>query len=148
MTHKYSTSPSGQVVSKESQPVISSGDQSVIPKSKSSRVVLDKDSQEHLNKMLLTLKSEGSCIRISPSRLVSWIVSYFSKRDFSRQKKRIIREHFNSKEYLRHIAKNLNESDSLEAVLKETLNQIKPSKRRKNAKKEIGAIGSTDEKSL
>ena len=44
------------------------------------------------------------------------------------QKKRLAREHLNSKEYLKNLAKNLNESDNLEVVLKETLNQIKPPK--------------------
>ena len=104
-------------------------------KFKSSRVVLNKESQEHLNQMLLTLKSEESCLRISPSSLTSWIVCYFAKRDFVRQKKRLAREHLNSKEYLKNLAKNLSESDNLEAVLKETLNQIKPPKKRRNVQK-------------
>ena len=100
---------------------------------KPSRVVLDQESQEHLDKMLLVLRSGGDCVKISPSKLASWIISHFAKRDFPKQKKRIIQNHFNPKAYLRSIAKNLRESDDLEAVLKETLTQIKPRKRRKSA---------------
>ena len=57
-------------------------------KAKPSRVILDKESQEHLNQMLLTLKSEESCLRISPSSLTSWIICYFAKRDFVRPEKK------------------------------------------------------------
>lgn len=103
---------------------------------KSSRVVLDQEAQEYLNKMLLVLRSEEDGVKISPSRLTSWIVSYFAKRDFSRQKERITRESINSKEYLRNIAKGLGDSDDLETVLKEALNQIRSRKGGKSVRKE------------
>lgn len=105
-------------------------------KPKFSRIVLDEKSQEYLNEMLLVLKGEGSHIKVSPSSLVCWIVSYFARSGFHRQKKKIIKDHFNSKEYLRHIANNLGESDNLETVLRETLNQIKVRQKRKNVKKD------------
>lgn len=99
------------------------------------RVLLDTNAQDALTEMLQELKDSGDFVKINPSRLVSWIVEGFKKESFEKKKDQIIQDHFNSKEYLRNIAKTISDSDDLEKVLRDTIMQLKP-KRSKNVSKE------------
>ena len=98
------------------------------------RVLLDEEAFRAIETMLEELNSEGECLKINSSRLVSWIICKFS-RDYYRNNFQVIcQDHFNSKLYLKRLAQNLSATDDLEQVLKETLQRIKPSKI-KNAQK-------------
>ena len=88
------------------------------------RITLEKEAQESLTKMLAELKKEERFIKISPSKLVSWIVFCFGQKYFLKQKDRIIKAHFSSKAYLKNVAQTVDDSPNLSAVLKETLNRI------------------------
>ncbi len=80
--------------------------------------------------MLETLTAEGEFVKIKPSRLVSWILAKYFERGFDRDKSEIIKNHFNSKEYLKSIVRNMDSSDDLSSVLQNTLDKIGNSKRR------------------
>ena len=92
------------------------------------RVLLDDEAQGALVVMMEALKTDGDFIRINPSRLTSWIVKKFKRDYFERNKDLISQDHFNSKEYLKNIAKNISDSDDLEKVLRETILQLKPAR--------------------
>ena len=92
------------------------------------RVTVGKVPQEQLNEMLLSLRCEGSHVTISASQLTDWIIRHFYKKDFGRLKGSIAKEHLNPRKYLENIARNLDSSVNLEAVLKESLSQLKPPK--------------------
>ena len=95
-----------------------------MPNTPTSRVTLEKEAQESLAKMLSELKREGRFIKISPSKLASWIILYFVKKDFPKQKNKLIKAHFSSKAYLKNVAQTLDDSPNIEAILKETLDRI------------------------
>ena len=99
-------------------------------KLKSGRLILDEGAIAALSSMYEELKDE-KCIKITPSKLGSWIISEFFKSYFPRYKAKIIKEHFNSKEYLKNLALSLDDSDDLEQVLRDTLKEIKPSSKNK-----------------
>jgi len=99
------------------------------------RTLLDPEAQQALEKMIERLKESGHFLKINPSRLTSWIVCQFLEDGFEKSLPLILQDHFNSKEYLRNLVKNFSEADDLEKFLKETLQQIKPT-RLKNAKKQ------------
>ena len=103
-----------------------------MPNTPTSRVTLEKEAQENLAKMLSELKREGRFIKISPSKLASWIILCFAQKDFSKQKDKIIKAHFSSKAYLKSVAHSLEDSPDLEAILKETLKGISLKRKSKN----------------
>jgi len=103
-------------------------------KLKSGRLILDEGAIAALSSMYEELKDE-KCIKITPSKLGSWIISEFKKSYFSQHKAKITKEHFNSKEYLKSLMENINDEDDLEEVLKSSLQKLNPKKpKRRNAK--------------
>jgi hypothetical protein len=99
-------------------------------KLKSGRIILDEGASTALSSMYDELKSEA-CIKITPSKLSSWIIAEFQKSYFKRYKKKITKEHFNSKEYLKAIISNVDENENLEDVLRQALSDIKSPKQPK-----------------
>ena len=105
-------------------------------KLKSGRLILDEGAIAALSSMYEEMKNQ-KCIKITPSKLGSWIISEFYKSYFTRYKKKISKEHFNTKEYLKNIVTNIDENDDIEAVLKSTLMELSPRKSKlKRANKE------------
>ena len=88
------------------------------------RIVLEGREKEAVENMVRELNEEGEFVKISPSRLVAWIVRRFEGRDFKRQKEGISKEHFNSKKYLEKLALKTGEDENLETVLRRTLKEI------------------------
>lgn len=105
-------------------------------KLKSGRLILDEGAITALSSMYEELKDE-KCVKITPSKLGSWIISEFQKSYFSRYKTKVAKEHFNSKEYLKSLMNKINDEDDLEEILKTSLEKLNPKKqKRKNAKVE------------
>ena len=104
-------------------------------KSVTSRIVLDKSSMKSVEEMIGKVKEEGQFVKINPSKLVSWIVSWFFKCKFEREKARIIQEHFNGKEYLKNILQDTKSNEDVERALKEALEAVAPKKRRRQREK-------------
>jgi CHAT domain-containing protein len=105
-------------------------------KLKSGRLILDEGAIAALSSMYEEMKNQ-KCIKITPSKLGSWIISEFYKSYFPRYKSKIAKEHFNTKEYLKNIVSNIDESDDIEVVLKSTLMELSPRKSKlKRANKE------------
>ena len=100
-----------------------------------SRIVLDKNSMKSVAKMIAKVKEEGQFVKINSSKLVSWIVSWFFKCEFEREKLRIIQGHFNGKEYFKSILKETKSNEDVERALKEALEVVTPKKRRRQREK-------------
>ena len=98
-------------------------------KLKSGRLILDEGAIAALSSMYEEMKNQ-KCIKITPSKLGSWIISEFYKSYFSRYKGKIAKEHFNSKEYLKKVVQTIDDDSDLEEILKSTLQQIKPQRNR------------------
>ncbi|NOT77737.1 MAG: hypothetical protein HOP07_01895 [Bacteriovoracaceae bacterium] len=88
------------------------------------RVLIETDAQESLDEMLINLKGNGNFVRITPSRLLSWIITKFRTESFEKHKNQIIQEHFNSKEYLRDLATKIQNSDDAAILLTAALEKI------------------------
>ncbi len=105
-------------------------------KLKSGRIILDEGANTALSSMYDELKNEA-CIKITPTKLSSWIIQKFYQSYYKQYKTKITKEHFNSKEYLKKIVSQMNDHDSIEEILKTTLMELKPRKSKAlNAKEE------------
>ncbi|MBK24497.1 MAG: hypothetical protein CME70_10935 [Halobacteriovorax sp.] len=105
-------------------------------KLKSGRIILDEGAKSALSSMYDELKNEA-CIKVTPAKLSSWIIQKFYQSYYRQYKTKIIKEHFNSKEYLKKVVSQMNDSDSIEEILKSTLIDLKPRKNKPvDAKKE------------
>jgi len=103
-----------------------------------SRVLLDQEARQALEQMFTVLREEGKYIKINPSRLTSWVVSKFAKKYFGKSKSEIVKAHFNSKEYLKDLASNIEDNENPAEVLSQALKSIqagnKVSRSRSNVK--------------
>jgi len=95
---------------------------------KGERILIEEGAISALSSMLDILKSEGTFIRINASKLSTWIIHFFFLESFTKEKERIMREHFNAKEYLKNLACNIQSSDEAGEILAEALNQIQRGK--------------------
>ena len=102
-------------------------------KLKSGRLILDEGAISALSSMYEEMKNQ-KCIKITPSKLGSWIISEFHKSYFKRYKNKIKKEHFNSKEYLKTMMNTVDENENLEEVLRLALNNIKKTSPSKNGR--------------
>jgi len=89
------------------------------------RVLLNNEAKSSLNKMMELLKAENKFIKVNPSKLVSWILQSYAERYFSKEKEQIVKDHFNSKEYLKHVTQRISSEDDLEAILKVALDKVR-----------------------
>lgn len=99
------------------------------------RVLLESDAHTFLEEMLKVLKENGNFVRITPSQLLSWIVTKFKDESFEKHKNQIIHEHFNSKEYLRDLATKIDTSDDASKLLESVLQKLQTRRKKINAKK-------------
>jgi intergrase/recombinase len=93
-------------------------------KSDSGRVILDQDAKAALDQMYEDLKSQETCISISYSKLVSFIVEQYAKASFAHDRDAIVKRYFNSKEYLKNIIRGVHKSEDVEEALKNALLKV------------------------
>lgn len=93
-------------------------------KSDLGRAILDETAKTALNQMIADLKKEEACIRVSPSKLVSWIVEKYAKTGFVSDKDVIIKNFFDSKGYLKNMIRGAQSSDEIEAALRIALLKV------------------------
>jgi len=116
-----------------------------VKNSKQARIILDTDAHMELASILSVLKAEKEFVKITPSKLVSWIIKTYAKKYFARDKKQIVKDHFNSKEYLKHVTKGLNPDDDLESVLKLALDKVRQNTVKPTRKKHIDGAASQEQ---
>jgi hypothetical protein len=75
--------------------------------------------------MLNDLIQDESCIQITPSKLVTWILCYFRKADFSNCRQAIIQAHFDSRKYLKQAVSSKSSPEELAGVLESVLAKLK-----------------------
>ena len=98
---------------------------------KTLKIVLEGAAKSAVEGMLEELQKEGEFSKLSPSRLAAWIVLHFEKKDFDKYKEKILASHFNPRKYLNKLASGVGESDDLEKILRETLQDMKSGKKGK-----------------
>jgi hypothetical protein len=104
-------------------------------KLKSGRIILDEGAKTALSSMYDEIRDQ-ECVKITPAKLSSWIIQKFHSSYFRQHKAKITKDHFNSKEYLKGIMKNVGEEENLEEILRKALTNIKtPRASRANAKR-------------
>ena len=105
---------------------------------KTLKVILEGDAKAAAERMLEALRNKGEFSKLSPTRLLAWIILHFEKKDFPKYKEQILTTYFNPKKYLFKMALDIGESDNLEEVLKKALKDIKSggNKKVKDAKEE------------
>jgi hypothetical protein len=104
-------------------------------KLKSGRIILDEGAKTALSSMYDEIRDQ-ECVKVTPAKLSSWIIQKFYSSYFRQHKAKITKDHFNSKEYLKGIMKNVGEEENLEEILRKALTNIKtPRASRPNAKR-------------
>ncbi len=88
------------------------------------RVLLDEQAFEGLERMLAKLKEEGKFLKVNHARLSSWIIKKFEEALFIKCKQEIIKECFDSKEYLKDLASKIDGNENAKALLSDTLNVL------------------------
>ena len=100
---------------------------------KTLRVTFEGAAKEAVERMATDLEQGEKFVKISPSKLVGWIVQCFEKRYFARHKKEIAQENFNSRDYLKSLASNIGKEEKLEEVLKTALKKARQKSPKGNA---------------
>ncbi len=108
----------------------------------SGKIRLDEEARKALTALLENLTSEqGSCVRVTPSELVSWILKAFYGRYFVKERDALIKDYTNRKAYLTGVLKNVREDRDVEDVLKEALKKMASGKRKKNTHNDSRSCG-------
>ena len=108
----------------------------------SGKIRLEEEARDALTAMLEELKSEeSSCVRVTPSELVSWILKAFYGRYFVKERDALIKDYTNRKAYLTGILRNVREDRNVEDVLKEALKKMASGKRKKNTQNDSRSCG-------
>ncbi len=90
------------------------------------RIILEPEARAALEQMLSDLKAREGCIRISPSKLASWIVGHYRLSSFEQDQEEIIRAHFNPREYLKRMLDGSVPESGLADALQTALTRIQP----------------------
>lgn len=80
------------------------------------KLSLTQKASESLHYMVNELKEENPYIKISPSRVASWIIDDYVKNRFSSEMPKIIESHFDHKRYLTEILKTAKTGDEIKAL--------------------------------
>lgn len=83
--------------------------------------------------MLTELRAREQCLRITPSKLVSWILGQYKTEHFERDQDRIVQAHFNSKEYLKQMIRGASSAEDLTQALQAALGRIGKSDSKKQS---------------
>lgn len=89
----------------------------------SGRVILDEAGKAALSEMFSNLKRE-ECIQLTSGRLASWILAHYRANHFERDRREIVQAHFNSKEYLRKVIKDMDPQENVADVLSAALKRL------------------------
>lgn len=92
--------------------------------SESGRVILNETAKAALERMTTELTSQEACVRFTPSSLVSWIVNEYEKGSFVENKGAIIRDHFNTKEYLKKVIRDIRSPEDMATALHSMLQKV------------------------
>lgn len=103
-------------------------------KSESGRVILDQEARAALDRMYEDLKTQETWIRLTPSKLVSFIVEQYARVSFANDREAIVKRHFNSKEYLKNVIRGVRSSEDVEEALKNALLKVASSERPKTSR--------------
>ena len=102
---------------------------------KQKKILLDFQATSDLLQMLEEVKEGSLFVQLTPSKLVSWIVSRYRERFFCREKVSIRKAHFNHKKHLREALKSVNSEDELKDALSDVMRKVGRRKRQERNKK-------------
>ena len=87
------------------------------------RIFLDDSSLEHIKRLSKELK-EGHC-KVTHSELVSKIINIFFDRYLKREQKRLEKEFFNQKLYLKSVLKDSSSEDNIVASFEKLAKKVR-----------------------
>lgn len=99
------------------------------------RIILDEPAKAALERVLSELKAAEEHLRISPSKIGSRIIERYAEAYFERDKKLLIKQHFDSKEYLKKAISSLESDADIARTLEAVLQKIRPSDRQGSVSK-------------
>ena len=102
------------------------------------RILLDKVAANNLLEMLEEIKAGGDSIKITPSKLASWIVARYRKTTYKREIETIKRAHFDHQKYLKKALRGATTEEELREALTKAMRQVGRKSKRK--KREITQI--------
>ncbi|MBS1983284.1 MAG: hypothetical protein JST16_03855 [Bdellovibrionales bacterium] len=95
----------------------------------SERIILSEPAVKALEQMGASLEARGDCIRLTSSKLVSWIVERYLSNGFERDQEKIVQAHFDSRSFLKRAVTNASSNEDLVQALEATLSKLGATKR-------------------
>ena len=89
------------------------------------RIVLEQGAAVALDEMIKNLKVTEQCIKVTPSKLVSWIVERYRIGSFAQDEQTIIKAHFNSREYLKKVVQEIEPGGDVAQALQAALEKVR-----------------------
>lgn len=98
------------------------------------RIVLVGAAKAAHDKMLIDVRADGKTT-INSSKLINWIVSDYFEHSFQRRKKKLCKEHFNSRKCVIEAMKNGDPEEMRRALQEAARNLAKPNHTRRGKRK-------------
>ena len=89
------------------------------------RIILEQGAALALNEMMKSLRATEQCIKVTPSKLVSWIIERYRLGSFAQDEQAIIKAHFNSREYLKKVVQEIGPGGDVTKALETALQKIR-----------------------
>lgn len=103
------------------------------------RIHLDNIASNSYREMEEILKSQGNHVKFQPSRFISFLVQQYRNSHFEQDKEILIKEFFNSKEYVASALKNAKSTAEIQEVLDEAIKRLKTERRGRRKVKQSNA---------
>lgn len=100
------------------------------------RVALDKPATNAYHSMVEEIKAQNSCVKISPSQFVSFLVTDFYKTYFEKDLSILVAEFFDSQGYHEAAIKRAKREGNFEQIMNETMMNIKQFKSKCRSQKQ------------
>ncbi len=88
------------------------------------RVNLSEKASQAAFFMVHELTEENPHVRINPSKLCSWIIENYLRDHFSKEKERIVQEHFNPRRFLLESLKDVQTGEDIKSLFKTALDKM------------------------
>jgi hypothetical protein len=93
------------------------------------RIHLDSIASGSYREMEEILKSQGKYVKFQPSRFISFLIQQYRNNHFEQDKEILMKEFFDSKEYLASALKNAKSTEEIQEVLDEAIKRLKIDRR-------------------
>ena len=92
------------------------------------RIVLEQGAAVALDEMIKNLKVTEQCVKVTASKLVSWIIERYRVGSFPQDEQAIVKAHFNSREYLKKVVQDIEPGQDVAEALEAALQKMRKDK--------------------